>query len=173
MEEASARWPWKTKGRRKRSRSPRLNLCMPFWDLGDIGTHAGSIYSDPAMIPCHLRLVRLLTSSSRSVELLVSRRTPAYSAGIFAGSGQIAPAWVPIPPRSQMGMHWLRRGERDLFRLPFVLHGHQEILQVLKRKPRKGNFENRTFRETTRYLKCATRTFEMCDSHISEGPLAT
>ena len=44
-----------------------------------------------------------------------------------------------------MGMHWLRRGERDLFRLPFVLHGHQEILQVLKRKPRKGNFENRTF----------------------------
>ena len=26
-----------------------------------------------------------------------------------------------------MGMHWLRRGERDLFRLPFVLHGHQEI----------------------------------------------
>jgi len=23
-----------------------------------------------------------------------------------------------------MGMHWLRRGERDLFRLPFVFHGH-------------------------------------------------
>ena len=44
-----------------------------------------------------------------------------------------------------MGMHWLRRGERDLFRLPFVLHGHQEILQALKRKPRKENFENRTF----------------------------
>ena len=44
-----------------------------------------------------------------------------------------------------MGMHSLRRGEQDLFRLPIVLHGHQEILQALKRKPRKGNVENRTF----------------------------
>jgi hypothetical protein len=43
-------------------------------------------------------------------------------------------------------MHsFMRRGEQDLFRLPIVLHGHQEILQALKRKPRKGNFENRTF----------------------------
>ena len=25
----------------------------------------------------------------------------------------------------QLGMHWLRRGERDLFRLPFVFHGHR------------------------------------------------
>ena len=42
-----------------------------------------------------------------------------------AGSGQIAPAWVPIPPRSQQDMHWSRRGARDLFRLPFVCHGHR------------------------------------------------
>ena len=46
-----SRWPWKTKGRRKRSRSPRLNHCMPCWDLGDIGTQAGTICPDPAKIP--------------------------------------------------------------------------------------------------------------------------
>jgi hypothetical protein len=36
-----------------------------------------------------------------------------------------------------MGMHWLRRGERDLFRLLFVLHGHQEISPG----PEEGNLE--------------------------------
>ena len=38
-----SRWPWKTKGRRKRSRSPRRDQCMSCWDLGGIGTHAGAI----------------------------------------------------------------------------------------------------------------------------------
>ena len=58
-----SRWPWKTKGRRKRSRSPRRNQCMSCWDLGGIGTHAGAICPDPARIPAEYAVVRLLTSS--------------------------------------------------------------------------------------------------------------
>ena len=36
---------------------------MPIWDLGGIGSHIGAICPDPAKIPYHLRVVRLLTSS--------------------------------------------------------------------------------------------------------------
>ena len=59
-----SRWPWKTKGRRKRSRSPRRDQCMSCWDLGGIGTHAGAICPDPAKIPAEYAVVRLLTSSA-------------------------------------------------------------------------------------------------------------
>ena len=61
--------------------------------------------------------------------------------GIWTYRSSMAADTAKIPDGHALVAPW-RAGSLHLFRLPYVLHGHQEILQVLKRKPRKGNFEN-------------------------------